>query len=210
MQFKGVNNYKSIFSTVLEVSTLLACACPVACYIDYVIQRHIDFSLMLCCLSHEVLSPIFSSPLLFLWFFLHWYFSVWWVPVYFLLCGCSWLALHCCASYGGISSNKVGSPWTLQAPNLHLADAFFNGTIRWIMVGYNYSSCQAPEFGPLCRRIWHIKRIVCSIKFWMFIIFSTVYLILDLCFSAMCCTIQFFGVFLAFQHFLGNKLYIRY
>ena len=44
--------------------------------------------------------------------------------------------LHCCASHGGIISiyglaANSGSPWILQAPNLHFSDAVVN---QWIVL----------------------------------------------------------------------------
>ena len=44
--------------------------------------------------------------------------------------------LHCCASQGGIISSyglaaNSGSPWILQAPNLHFSDAVVN---QWIVL----------------------------------------------------------------------------
>ena len=82
-----------------EVSGLLACACPVASYIDHVILWHVRFSFVWFFSAHEVLSSVFFpllSPgfvvvvvVVAVFFFLHWG----------LIAG-----LPCCASHGGIIS----------------------------------------------------------------------------------------------------------
>ena len=85
----------------------------------------------------------FSSPLLSLGFVV--FVSVFFSPLMFLSVtgDCSFpfewglmARLHCCASHGGIISiyglaANSGSPWILQAPNLHFSDAVVN---QWIVL----------------------------------------------------------------------------
>ena len=135
-----------------EVSGLLACACPVARYIDHVIHWRVQFSLVLFFFfsAHEVLPPIFSpSPppprhhlcLGFVLVVAVFFFSP---LMFFSVTGaCSFpfewglmAELHCCASHGGIISiyglaANSGRPWILQAPNLHFSDAAVN---QWIVL----------------------------------------------------------------------------
>ena len=121
-----------------ELSGLLACACPVARYIDDVIHwRVLLLFLMLFFSAHEVLSAIFFPlplPRLFfvgieaVFFFSTLVLSsVTAAGSYPFVLGLM-AGLRCCASHGRIISIKglavnSGSPWILQAPNLHFSDA---------------------------------------------------------------------------------------
>ena len=91
----------------------LACACPVAGYIDHVIHRRVQFPFMLGSVSHFL--PLPPSPYALL-VFLHWCFSVWWVPVPFLWCGGSWLGCTVVPVMGALFQSRswlsiVEAPW---------------------------------------------------------------------------------------------------
>ena len=118
-----------------EVSGFLASACPVARYIDDVIHWLVQFSLVLFLFSPP--SPPPPPPHLSLGFVLV-------VDVFKCDGGAGsfpfvWglmAELHCCSSQGGIISSyglaaNSGSPWILQAPNLHFSDAAVN---QWIVL----------------------------------------------------------------------------
>ena len=96
-----------------EVSGLLACACPVACYIDHVIHWRVHFSFVLVFSAHEVLSAIFFPlPLLRLFlvvivavfFFSPLVLSSVTAACFFPFVWGLMAGLHCCASHGGIIS----------------------------------------------------------------------------------------------------------
>ena len=119
-----------------EVSGFLASACPVARYIDDVIHWLVQFSLVLflfsppphLSLGFVLVVAVFFSPLMFL--------SVTGGAGSFPFVWGLMAELHYCASQGGIISSyglaaNSGSPWILQAPNLHFSDAVVN---QWIVL----------------------------------------------------------------------------
>ena len=105
----------------------MASACPVAGYINHVMHWRVQFSFVLGSVSHFL--PLPPPPRL------CWFFST---DVFSVTGACSFpfpwglmVGLRCCASHGGIISisglaASSGSPWILQAPNLHLAMQLFS------------------------------------------------------------------------------------
>ena len=118
-----------------EVSSLLVCAYPVACHIDYVIQWCIEFPL--CCVVYPTrffhpFSPPPSSA--YGSFFTGIFQCDGCLFIFFCVGVHGWVALSCqpWGHYFKLGWKPLDIPGT-QPP---FSDAFVNGKIRWIIVGY--------------------------------------------------------------------------
>ena len=100
---------KSAFSAWGQWS--LACACPVAGYIDHVIHWCVQFPFVLGSVSHFSSRP----PPGLCWFFSTDVFSVWRVPVPFLWCGGSWLGCAVVPVMGALFQSRGWLP-IVEAP----------------------------------------------------------------------------------------------